>query len=327
MALTNEFRQVPLSGDWVLISPGRAAKPGARERLSFPASNCPFDDPQATHQETPIAIYAHGTQINTPEGWTVQVLPNKYPVVSPGQCGPVMATELFSFAAGVGSHELVITRDHDRHFANFSVDEMTEVVRVYLDRYRALSADTCNKYISIFHNHGVLAGASIFHNHSQIISMPIVPPQVQRMVNLSAAYLQKTGRRLASDLLSKETARVVCQNEQFVAFCPFASRAPYEINISRKNPQADFRSIADTDVPALAGLMQEVFARLDKALDNPDYTFFLHSAPADSPVGLDWCIEIMPRFSPAAGLEFATGVFVNTTDPDQAAETLRAVTL
>jgi len=300
--MLNEFRQDPLSGDWVLISTGRGKRPNGREKLAFPAHDCPFDG------------------LNN----FVEILPNKYPAVLEGQCGPVMEHGLAAVAAGVGVHELVVTKDHDRHFSNFTADEMGQVIMLYRNRYRELALDECNKYISIFHNHGVLAGASIYHNHSQILSTPIVPPQMTRMLELSS-------KRSASDVLAQETAdgsSIVCQNDAFIAFCPYASRSPYEINIFPKNSQPDFGALADNDIQALALVMQEVFVRLDKALSDPDYTYFIHTAPPyQSASGMSWHIEIMPRFSPAAGFEFGTGIFINTVDPDQAAEELRNVSL
>ncbi|OGN32895.1 MAG: hypothetical protein A3I39_00515 [Candidatus Yanofskybacteria bacterium RIFCSPLOWO2_02_FULL_47_9b] len=328
--MTNQFRQDPLSGDWVLISPARAQRPENKEHIPFANHDCPFDDPQKTGQEKPVAIYAHGQKTDIPDGWTVQVLPNKYPAVLPGQCGPVMEQGLFSVAAGVGSHELVITRDHDRHFANFTDEEMAEVINIYRDRYIALSADPCTAYVMIFHNHGVLAGASIFHNHSQIISLPVIPPQLQRMFERSDVYLKKTGKRLGEELLAEELKnnRIVYKNQKFVAYCPFASRSPYEVRIIAVSPRSDFGALSDGDVLPLAEAMREVFGRLDKVLNDPDYTFYFHTAPPRATDGaLDWHIEVMPRFSPAAGLEFSTGVFVNTVDPDEAANKLRSVTL
>ncbi len=330
--LSNEFRQDPLSGDWILISPGRGKKPGAREAVSFPTHDCPFDDPQATHQETPVAIYSHGQKVDTVEDWTIQVLPNKYPAVSSGQCGPVMEQDIYSVAAGVGAHELVVTRDHDRYFSDFTVDEMAEVIRAYRDRYRALSADPCNKCVTIFHNHGVLAGASVKHNHSQIISMPIVPPELSQMFVRCKEYFTRTGHRLVQDLVAQELAlgsRVVSQNENFVAVCPFASRSPYEVNVFPKFNQSSFGDLSDEALPALATMMQEIFVRIDKAVNSPDYLFFIHTASPSEANGaeFDWHIEIMPRFSPSAGLEFGAGVFVNTVDPDEAAQALQSVSL
>src|SRR3989344_6650884 len=125
----NEFRQDPLSGDWILLSSSRSQRPNSRERFNFPVHDCPFDDPQKTGQEVPLLIYSHGQKADMPDNWTTQVILNKYPAVMPGQCGPVIEQGLYSLASGVGSHEVVITRDHDRYFSQFSDQEMEEVLK------------------------------------------------------------------------------------------------------------------------------------------------------------------------------------------------------
>jgi UDPglucose--hexose-1-phosphate uridylyltransferase len=292
--MSNEFRQDPLTSDWVLIAPSRAHKPENRERIAFTPHPCPFDGLQSF----------------------VEILPNKYPAVTAGQCGPIISQGVYSVAAGVGVHELVVTKDHDRHFSNFTDEEMRQVVTIYRNRYRELATDECNKYISIFHNHGVLGGASIYHNHSQILTAPVIPPEITKML----------GTR-ANELLVAEKERTVCENETFVAFCPFASRSPFEVNIFPKQSQSDFGALTDMDVDKLAAVMREVFIRLDKAVGDPDYTYFIHTTPPRSKDMLDWHIEIMPRFSPVAGFELGTGIFINVVDPDEAADKLRNVSL
>ena len=62
-----------------------------------------------------------------------------------------------------------------------------------------------------------------------------------------------------------------------------------------------------------------------KALHDPPYNFYIHSAPCD---GKDyphfhWHIEILPHTSTWAGFELDTGIEVSTIPPEVAAEFLR----
>ena len=50
----------------------------------------------------------------------------------------------------------------------------------------------------------------------------------------------------------------------------------------------------------------------------------IHSAPP-SATTFHWYVEITPRLAVVAGFEQATGLFVNTVDPAQAARTLNEV--
>src|SRR5207253_6100817 len=93
---------------------------------------------------------------------------------------------------------------------------------------------------------------------------------------------------------------------------------------------AYFGQMPDQDIPALAEVLNSILRRINKSLNDPDYTFFIHTSPpqkegAPSYDFYHWHIEIMPRLSIAAGLELGTNVFINVIDPDDAAATLRAV--
>ncbi len=330
----NEFRQDPVSGEWVLFSTARAKRSHPKDEVRFyqTKEECFFEPERMAQQETPVAIYSHGQLIDDlSTDWTAIVIPNKFPVLKKGVCGPTHYTGPFAVAEGNGFHELVITRDHEKSFAQFSEAETTEVVQIYRDRYKAISQDKCGEYISIFHNHGRLAGASVYHNHSQIVSMPMVPTAVSGHMNGAREYFDKTGKKIHEALIAWEIAedkRIVYQNEYFIALCPYVSRAPYEIKIFPKRSSANFGDISDAETPSLADALGVVLKKISRALDNVDYAFFIHTAPPkkDGLLGYDfyqWHLEIMPRLSIDAGLELGTSVIVNSVDPDEAALVLR----
>ncbi|OGN17891.1 MAG: hypothetical protein A3C88_01035 [Candidatus Yanofskybacteria bacterium RIFCSPHIGHO2_02_FULL_50_12] len=338
--MLNEFRQDPVSGDWVLFATQRAKRPGAKEKDAFyqTAEECLFEPHKLSNQEKPVAAYYQGkaVDISDPDalvgaGWTTVVLPNKFPALKHGICVPAVARGPFLVAEGAGFHELVITRDHEKHFAQFTEAETAEVLQAYLDRFKTIAADNCGEYVMIFHNHGHLAGASIYHNHSQILSMPIIPTGILKNIRGAQDYFEKTGKRVHEVLLQwerDEQKRIIFENEKFIVLCPFVSRTPYEMRIFPKSASAYFGEMSADDLPQLAQALNQAIGRLDHALGNADYNFFIHTAPpkrADAPSYdfYHWHIEIMPRFSIDAGLEFGTNVFVNPVDPDEAAEQLR----
>ena len=84
----------------------------------------------------------------------------------------------------------------------------------------------------------------------------------------------------------------------------------------------------DGDLIYLAKALNTVLRKLYLALNNPDYVLFIHTSPIkksnfDIYDFYHWHIEIMPRFYIVAGMELGTNVFINTVDPDEAAEKLR----
>lgn len=333
----NEFRKDLVSGEWVLVSSLRAKRPhdGSRERLTQTATECVFEPSSLREQSAPLLIYDHGSSIpwsgDWTAPWTTAVIKNKFPALSEGVCGAPRQVGPYLAHDANGFHELVITRDHERHFAQFSVPETAEVLRAYRDRYLEIAKDECGDYISIFHNHGRAAGASVMHNHSQIISTPIVPPEIVRSLQGADEYFQqhrKPVHRAMIDWEEREDKRIVYQNEDFIAFCPFVSKAGYEVRIFPKRQLPRFESSTDAELNQCADALNAILRTLSAALDDVDYNFYVHTAPVlrDPLIDYDyyhWHIEVVPRIPIAAGFELSTAIYINPFDPDDAARHLR----
>ena len=313
--MDSEFRKDLVSGDWVLIASGRSKRPHAPK-------------PRAENYQKPEDCPFEGTTE------FVQVVPNKFPAVIQGACGPIMEHDGYQVTAGIGMHELFIFKDHEKQLYDFSFEEMREVIRSYRDEYINISKkDDCGQYIMIFNNYGREGGASIFHPHSQIISVPIIPPDVARSLRGSYRYFKEHGTEAHALMIEKELAnkkRVIFENEQFVAFCPFVSKQPYEMRIYPKFASGHFDHLEDQSVDPLADALTTVLKKMHANLGDPAYNFFIHTAPLHFDEHKDlsfdqyyrWHIEIIPRMSFDAGFEAGTGIKINIIDPDVAAEML-----
>lgn len=333
----NEFRKDLVSGDWVLISSLRAKRPHdeQRGRLVQTKEGCVFEPARMSDQSPPLYVYDQGKPIawhGDWEGpWTTAVIRNKFPALQLGVCGVPAQVGPYLTQEANGFHELVITRDHDAHFAQFTDAQTQEVLQVYRDRYREISKDDCGDYISIFHNRGRAAGASISHNHSQIISTPIVPPEIVRSLKGSNEYMKQHGVPVHQAMIEwelSENKRIVYENEQFIAFCPFVSKAGYEVRIFPKRQAPQFELSDDATLLQCANALNVVLRKLYTALDDVDYNFYIHTAPVlrDSLIDYDfyhWHIGIVPRIPIAAGFELSTAIYINAFDPDDCAKHLR----
>lgn len=331
----NEFRQDLVSGEWVLFASGRGKRaiPKVRQIMYQSPDDCPFENPFTVPEEL---IWAYPDKDN----WRAAVLKNKFPSLKSGQCVPESSVGPFKTHGAVGEHELIIFKNHDKGFDEFSKEEILDVIRVYKKRYKELSESSeCVRYVSIFHNHGLEAGASVYHPHSQIISMPILPPDVFRSITGSFHYYSKNQRRVYDVVLEWEMEqgkRIVCENDKFVAFCPFVSKYPYEIRIFSKEGHAHFNQMPDETDSFFADIIENVLYRLRLVLGKPAFNFFIHTAPVgdlnnNGLFGVDlhkfyhWHLEIVPHTKTDAGFEIGTGIAINVSDPDESAETLRNV--
>ena len=327
----SELRRDIVSGAWVVIAIGRGKRPHDFLKQRRPAfvqakRTCPFEQPP-----TPALLSYDTTGRTTEAAWWVQVVPNKYPAFGKGICAVFKETGPYEWTEGVGFHELVISRDHDRSLGLMTDREVELVMRAYQVRYLALKDDACVEYVSIFHNHGRLAGATIAHPHSQIIAVPVIPPDVARSLKGSADYSEKHGSCVHCVILEyelKEQVRVVYENERFVVVTPYASKTAFEMRVYPKRHGAHFEIITDNDRLFLANAMRTVLAKLAVGLKNPDFNFFLHTAPTGDSHQFDhyhWHIEILPKTAIWAGFEISTGIEISTISPEAAAEFLRGV--
>ena len=76
-----------------------------------------------------------------------------------------------------------------------------------------------------------------------------------------------------------------------------------------------------------AAILQDALGRISRCLNSPPYNYALHTAPCgreDSEL-FHWHMVIMPRLTIAAGFEMGTGIYINVTSPEDAANYLREV--
>lgn len=326
---SSELRRDLVTGDWIVIATRRALRPHAfiaqGKHEEDPRDTCPFEDPEKSGNEPPLFLLPQ----NAGSDWRVQVIPNKYPAFSPaGECQVPRAFGPYEVIDGRGFHEVVITRDHSKHFALFSREEAEQVVRTYQERYAVMKNDPCVTYIAIFHNHGRTAGATLTHPHSQIIALPIVPPDVRRSLQGSADYFERNKQCVHCVMIEwerKDKERIVFENDTFVAFCPFISRTAFEIRIFPKHHDAHFDHMMSEHYGDFADALRHSLGALHETLENPAYNFFLHTAPLDGETyeHYHWHMEIVPKTAIWAGFELSTGIEISTLTPEQAAGFLR----
>ena len=128
-----------------------------------------------------------------------------------------------------------------------------------------------------------------------------------------------------SEYESQAQKRVVFENDKFIAFCPFASRAAFEVWVMPKKHSPYYERITDKDKPELAEVFQRTMSSIYNSLGDPAYNFYIHTSPCD---GKDyphfhWHIEILPHTSTWAGFELQTGIEISTIQPEAAAKHLR----
>ncbi|MDI6852197.1 MAG: galactose-1-phosphate uridylyltransferase [Deltaproteobacteria bacterium] len=328
-----ELRKDPIIGRWVIIATERGKRPHdfVIEEDVVKGGFCPFC-PGNEHTTPPeiFAIREPGTQPNTP-GWHLRVVNNKFPALI-NQGEPDREGEgMFDKMNGIGTHEVIIENpDHRVTLASIDIKGFVEVLSAYRERIRSLAQDPRFKYVLIFKNQGRSAGASLEHSHSQLIGLPIVPELVMEELNGSKFYYNWKERCVFCDMIRQEIQqdkRIVLENKEFIATCPFAPRSPFEVWILPKTHYSSFIDLRDESYVLLAEIFSETLKRLEKSLGKAPYNFILHTAPIREPEipYYHWHFEIMPKLTLMAGFEWGSGFFINPTPPEDAAQYLKEV--
>jgi len=327
----SELRQDLVTGDWVVIATGRSKRPkefsehGRQEMKENPDKLCFFCCPEKTGQEKDVLMYQ-----NSEGEWTLRVIPNKYPAFSRGARVKHIEEGPYFMMDGVGYHEIVVTRDHKKQIAELDGYQVAEIFDAYQDRYISLMNKKSVNFIEIFHNHGVEAGASISHPHSQLVAIPVISPYINLELTGAENYYRTNRKCVYCTMIDWETEqrkRIVFENDEFLVFCPFASRMAFETWVIPKKHKPYFeRTPVESKVKAGEALQKAIF-KIFKGLKDPAYNFYVHTSPCD---GRDyphyhWHIEIIPHTSTWAGLEMSTGIEISTIRPEDAAEYLRSI--
>ncbi len=331
----NELRQDRISGDWVVIAPGRSDRPqqvgnghgdGAAPSAAASCDFCPG------HEDKLPPMVAEYPSDAGP-GWSARVISNKYPAFRPDAEAPAPHGDEVALPA-FGYQEVIIESPrHEADFTTLTEDERMTVMRAYRDRFSALAAQPGISSVIIFRNHGPGSGASIAHPHSQLTATGMRPNRLQRLDERAHAYFGKHGSCIVCDELAHELAassRIVEQSPAFVTLVPFAAQFPSEIWIVPTRHQARFDEIGDEgELPLSASAISDALKRLRAVRGTVSYNFAIDSAaPGDGHAPhLHWRLRIAPKIADRGGFELGTNLPVNPSSPEGDAKALRGAAI
>jgi UDPglucose--hexose-1-phosphate uridylyltransferase len=329
--MTRSLRRVVLGRTWSIVAPARSRRPqpsGSARNAVQP--RCPFCEGNEADTENEVfALRINGSSPNCP-GWTLRVVPNKFPALLPGSQPVPAGSPLFDEVSATGYHEVVVdTPQHGLWLGEFSLRQLHTALTVYRSRVTTLARLPGVASVLLFRNEGHAAGASQGHPHTQILAVPVVPPRLESELIEAERYRRQHGRCCACDLLASELAsghRLIAQNDHFVAITSFAARFPYESWIVPRAHRHDFGTAADDDIPSLAHILKEVLCALETIIGRFAFNLVLQTAPVDqesSAAAFHWRLEILPRISVPSGLELGSDVCIVSVAPEDAARDMR----
>jgi UDPglucose--hexose-1-phosphate uridylyltransferase len=322
-----EVRIDPLSGLKVIVAADRAGRPGGGFSAGPSPAVDPDEDPftEGHEDRTPPEVYAvrpGGGEPDSP-GWTVRVVPNRYPALAPDAAVPEPEAnpDLFAASPARGAHEVIVNTPAPLGtMAELDVGQTEVALEGWRERMRA-HPDAA--YVHVMVNERREAGSSLPHTHAQLYALPFVPAEVARERERFGAYATRTmGQNLLEDLVQEEVrrrVRLVAVDDEAVLISPWAARLPFQLMLAPRRPRLRF----EDDGPTGAALLHDALGRLERRLGGaPPLNLWVRTAPRGAE-HYCWRIDVMPRLTQLAGLELGTGVHINVLAPEQTAAQLR----
>jgi UDPglucose--hexose-1-phosphate uridylyltransferase len=330
-----QLRKDPVTKRWVIICHEHPKNPAQFRVVSeeIKSDPCPFC--HGNEKLTPPEILAirDPSSLANQKGWSVRVVPNRYPALQIEGDLDRTGLGIYDMMNGIGAHEVIIeTPHHLKGGTMYDKVQMGKVLTAYLERYRDLRRDRRFRYILLFKNKGKAAGASLDHPHSQLIATPIIPKRVMEEVEGARQYFYYKERCVFCDIIRQELSsgtRIINENENFVAFSPFASRFPFETWIAPKDHKASFGDADPNEIQGFAEILHSTLSRLMKCLNDPPFNYIIHTSPCDEHCAdyYHWHLEIMPRLTKVTGFEWGSGFYVNPVPPEDASRFLLQTSL
>ncbi len=332
----NEMRKDYILDRWVVIASQRKRRPTdfiKAKELRKP-SICPFCPGNENMTPPAVLVYLQvdGRVVKDKDSdglrhkdWVVRCVSNLYPAFTPPSDGEarISKVEHLESMQAVGHHEVIIeSPKHDEHPSVAQISQLVHVISAYKDRLSYLSSREYVKYVSIFRNHGLDAGASLSHAHTQVIATPILPRVVMEELNKSRSFWDSNKRCVFCDIIEKEreSPRLIRENGGFIVFAPWAGVHPFEFWIFPKRHQPTLLDMTFNEIKELAETLRFCFGGLNSLLGDPSYNFGFHMVPSEH---YHWHIEVYPRLAIWAGFEKSTGMFINVVPPEEASLSLR----
>lgn len=324
-----------LTGEWVLVSPHRIERPWQGQVEPETAAVQPEYDPQC--YLCPGNARAGGAR--NPNYASTFVFDNDFAALKPGT--PVDRFNrdgLLIAESEPGICRVVcFSPRHNLTIAGMAPADLRRVVDAWVEQYVEMGSNPAIDYVQIFENRGGMMGASNPHPHCQIWSSHTLPNEVSKEQACQAAWRERRGHCLLceyAELESSARARLVEENEGFLAVVPFWAVWPFETMVVSRRHLSGIDGLSDGERNLLADILKRVTARYDRLFGvSFPYTMGFHQRPTDGAEHPEWHLHVHfypPLLRSATVRKFMVGYEMlgtpqRDTTPEAAAERLRAL--
>ena len=278
-------RYNPLLRQWILVSPQRTQRPWQGETTKQTASPGLTYDPACYLCPT----NARSGGVHNPPYTHVFAFDNDFPALLPdiqpdpdsqAKPSPLLVAEPERGLCRV----LCFHPDHSLTLARMAVPDIAAVVDAWAEETAALGDLPWINHVQIFENRGAMMGASNPHPHCQIWATEHIPDEPLRELAAQQAYHDEHHTCMLCDYVATELAhpeaRIVVENDLFVAVVPYWATWPFETLVLPRRHLGSFTDLTAAERTALASILKAVTTRYDNLFQvSFPYTMGFHQRP------------------------------------------------
>lgn len=283
-----------LTGEWVLVSPGRIKRPWLGKIEKVPATVLPKYDGEC--YLCPGNERAKGER--NPHYTNTFVFDNDFSAITHGPAdSKIDLNGLIQAESESGiCHVVCFSPRHDLTLAEMDESQIARVVEVWKKEYKSLGKLDDVNYVQVFENKGELMGCSNPHPHCQIWAESAIPVEPAKESKNLEEYRSKTGNCIICDYVSlelKQKVRVVFETERFVAIVPFWAVWPFEVFVTRKDHVTSLARFTKADIMDFARALKKITVRYDNLFETSfPYSSGIHQSPTDGMNHPEWHLHM-----------------------------------
>ena len=328
-----QLRKDPITRSWVITGDDPE-----KDKLESKVAPCRFC---AGSKDTPQVVGS--VPAEAPPGWAARSVVHPAPFYRIEGDPKREGDGIYDRMRTVGANEVLIENPkHDHQLWNASDEEIERFLTLAAQRIQDLKQDQRFKYVTVFKNHGAVAGQDFAHPTSNLTATTFVPRRVLHELRSGKDYYSHKERCVFCDILAQEMrqgSRIIESVGDFVACCPYAPRAPYEIWILPQTHDASFerRALAHPQMlKELATILRRTIQRVRSLTE--DFQMVLHTVPNTQHKSralqywktidedYHWHIEILPILAGGRAKSYTfKEVYYTPVTPETAAAKLRSV--
>jgi len=277
-----------LTGDWILVSPHRTQRPWQGQQEQASTDTRPEYDPAC--YLCPGNARAGGLMNETYT--STFVFKNDFAALMAVE-GEADTTNdvLFQSAPVKGECRVIcFSPRHDLTLPEMNESDIRRVVDVWSAQMEELSKTYM--WMQIFENKGAAMGCSNPHPHGQIWASNSIPNEPSKEDRQQIAYFERHQKPLLMDYLNQELAhkaRLVVENDHWVAVVPYWAVWPYETLLLPRRHVQQITELTDAERTCLASIMKRLLTRYDNLFQTSfPYSMGWHGAPFNGKSNRHW---------------------------------------